>query len=800
MNQRNLSWDVEDILWMTLPILQLYSFGFDFWPPWITLLHAHGYIFFRNGNTTSSSSSSVSNFVSGPAEPVDTRKTTNNDSSTNFNNGSIQQQHQHPSNCKTHVTTRPRDTVRDNGMVTSIILPTSLLSAMAYSNSYWTNHAKLVCMLCFSYQIDSPNTKANDRTNNGIQATTGHPSGAFAQISHFLLIGLGMVGMILLDSQLWQSFDVGCIVLTIVYMTTQRMETVKRSLMDVVTVGEYQIICWFSTIVITEWVVWCLRLHLSQSSDPDSMNRNLTMLSLTDEYLGWFVSLSGAVGCAVSCYAISKLYSMRDSAKVNGDGRISYIILRYFQKSNIEARTRRHEPKGGDDCHYLYWVRLLAHAIGPLLVVELALKLLYQHNIGIVRDHENKEHDQSNSDWMVVKWNSEGHNFFDTTEKYVPYWALFLFRFLVSHESPSSESLGAVTFTATNGTAALDKHNDYPRYYGLLYWTFALILLGLPTVLWVLGNDRFDDDNTRVKSTRANLFPNSHNNSTSSENFVSQKHSTSSFCYVVIRRKWFHLVAVVLFGPVTWYMPQLMSLGYAIATCLLVVVECCDLRMKFEGLDRFYQSFLDDTKDITANSTQRNGVDSQIQDRRDGCRQRQPLVVSHIFLVVGCAAPLWIANCCYCAPSTSHTTAETSIINNPDTIGLRYLQLAGVLCLGVGDAMGACVGKLYGRRRWGKNHRTIEGSLAMLSTMIFAVVVVIIVHGGVEAGPWARLGGKMNVGAKSTKGGLNILWVTVLVSMTNATLLEAFTLQMDNLVLPLAFSTLTLTLQQASRG
>jgi hypothetical protein len=101
------------------------------------------------------------------------------------------------------------------------------------------------------------------------------------------------------------------------------------------------------------------------------------------------------------------------------------------------------------------------------------------------------------------------------------------------------------------------------------------------------------------------------------------------------------------------------------------------------------------------------------------------------------------------------------------SIGLLLAQ-RGVLCLGVGDAMGAVVGKGVGRHQWGKNGRTLEGSSAMWVSMVAV---------GLLAVPSSD-------------------WMALLTGTTIATLLEAFTLQMDNLVLPLAGSTVLLLMRR----
>jgi len=150
------------------------------------------------------------------------------------------------------------------------------------------------------------------------------------------------------------------------------------------------------------------------------------------------------------------------------------------------------------------------------------------------------------------------------------------------------------------------------------------------------------------------------------------------------------------------------------------------LRRDIPLLQSFYVTFIDDTKDS----------DTQI-------------IVSHMFLILGCAAPLWIV----------------------ENLGRQFSSLLlaefGVISIGVGDAMGAIVGKGIGKRKWGMNQRTLEGSSAMFLSMIW-------------------------IGAYACHSYQD--YAALLVASTFVTVLEAFTLQLDNLVLPLAGSTVALLL------
>ena len=251
-----------------------------------------------------------------------------------------------------------------------------------------------------------------------------------------------------------------------------------------------------------------------------------------------------------------------------------------------------------------------------------------------------------------------------------------------------------------------EKENGHQRIWGILYWVIVLVIASYPTFrLLSLQPPTTESANNKNKNEQS----------------------------VVVTRKWFHLIAVLLFGPITWQFPQLMSLSYAIATCILIVLET--LRSDDAPLlQSFYFAFLDDKKD-----------------------KGECIIISHVFLIVGCAIPLWIDQV---ISSTNDDDADFSSSSSS-----LLLAEFGVISIGVGDAMGAVIGKSIGKHHWGMNQRTLEGSLAMWLSMI-----------GI---------GMLVCTSKQEYGAL-------LLATTFTTILEAFTVQLDNLVLPISGSTIIL--------
>lgn len=186
----------------------------------------------------------------------------------------------------------------------------------------------------------------------------------------------------------------------------------------------------------------------------------------------------------------------------------------------------------------------------------------------------------------------------------------------------------------------------------------------------------------------------------------------------VVMRKWFHLMAIILFTPVTLLSPQLMMLSYAVALCGLMVVECIRPLLP-KPIQDFYLGLSDTEKD------------------KPGC-----VIISHMALISGCAFPFWLSGC----------IGEDS----------KLLKLWGVMALGVGDSFGAIVGSSWGKTKWGWGRtRSLEGSLAMVISLSICC---------------------------------SLLREPCLVAVVFATLLEAFTSQIDNLVLPLAGAALLMFL------
>lgn len=211
-------------------------------------------------------------------------------------------------------------------------------------------------------------------------------------------------------------------------------------------------------------------------------------------------------------------------------------------------------------------------------------------------------------------------------------------------------------------------------------------------------------------------------------------------------RKGYHLVALLLFAPAQLLQPETMRLSYAIAMALFVTLEL------------FRAARIGPISAIL-----RRGMAKVVDERDTGV-----LVLTHIYLLLGCALPSWL------------------IQGGPLKSGLRpLLPFAGILVVGVGDTAAAIVGTYWGKTRWSRvkpggseavpGGRTVEGTVAGVVATFLACIGVLFL---------ASPGDKV-LGVLLSPAGLALLGACGAMC-----LLEAFTDQIDNLVLPIWFFSL----------
>ncbi|TDH67592.1 hypothetical protein CCR75_006212 [Bremia lactucae] len=192
----------------------------------------------------------------------------------------------------------------------------------------------------------------------------------------------------------------------------------------------------------------------------------------------------------------------------------------------------------------------------------------------------------------------------------------------------------------------------------------------------------------------------------------------------IVTRKYFHFLVVLMLGPPSFFDAPMLSLSYGVALSVFIIVECVRA-MSLPPFGRSIASFM------------KSFIDS---------REAGRVILTHSYLLIGCALPLWLV------PPP----------NPPSPLVMN----AGVVALGIGDAMGAVVGSSVGKRMvFGT--KTVEGSVAVFISIMIASGLLQN-HRGIIGADYVQ-----------------VVKLTCAVFLT--TILEAATAQIDNLVLPLFF-------------
>jgi dolichol kinase len=193
---------------------------------------------------------------------------------------------------------------------------------------------------------------------------------------------------------------------------------------------------------------------------------------------------------------------------------------------------------------------------------------------------------------------------------------------------------------------------------------------------------------------------------------------------LIIVRKLYHLQALVMFVPAVALAPEFLSLSFGVATALLLFLEYVRA-CRVPPLGVWLHAFM-----------------RSYTDQRD----EGVAILTHLYLLLGCALPVWIC------PA--------------DDTGLA--PYAGIIILGAGDAAGAIVGSTRGRRRWTGGRKTLVGTASAIAATAACSLFVMVACLPPPAA-WRPALARMLLASVAT------------------CLLEAFTTQIDNLVLPLFF-------------
>lgn len=162
------------------------------------------------------------------------------------------------------------------------------------------------------------------------------------------------------------------------------------------------------------------------------------------------------------------------------------------------------------------------------------------------------------------------------------------------------------------------------------------------------------------------------------------------------RRKVFHGMMVVMFLPSTFVDPPFVALAFILVLALFLLLDlfrASQLPPLSGPLTRFLAPYV------------------------DGRDYRGPVVVSHMFLLIGCAIPLWLS------------LAGTKMVGEEPWEGWEVASrdlsmISGVVCVGMGDAAASLIGRRYGRRRWcWSGGKSLEGSFAFAAAVVLGLTL-----------------------------------------------------------------------------
>jgi len=201
----------------------------------------------------------------------------------------------------------------------------------------------------------------------------------------------------------------------------------------------------------------------------------------------------------------------------------------------------------------------------------------------------------------------------------------------------------------------------------------------------------------------------------------------------LIVRKVFHFQAFILFVRGV-HSPVLLVFAFSLALFGFVLIEALRLYLSWIPLVSTFNTFL-----------------QSFTDRRDS----GPLILTHTYLLFGCAYPylIWY-------PSREEIRSDV----------WYSVCLSGILMLCIGDSIASIVGSTLGRVKWPGSSKTLEGTLAGFISVI--VVWNMVIQNTITP---------------------TLLWpIGFVTPFAIGMVYEAFTKQIDNLVLPVLTSTLVI--------
>jgi len=187
------------------------------------------------------------------------------------------------------------------------------------------------------------------------------------------------------------------------------------------------------------------------------------------------------------------------------------------------------------------------------------------------------------------------------------------------------------------------------------------------------------------------------------------------------RRKVFHFMMVAMFLPTTFIDPTYVCLAFSLVLAIFLLLDLLRAS-QLPPLSKPIATFL-----------------TPYVDGRD---LRGPVVISHIFLLIGCAIPLWLS-------LAALPRAGDGALTGWELTTRDISMISGVVCVGLGDAAASLIGRRWGYRKWlWGGGKSIEGSVT------FALAVFV---GLTSANAWLQLGGWPRSEGQVTATGIDLV-------------------------------------------
>ena len=202
-----------------------------------------------------------------------------------------------------------------------------------------------------------------------------------------------------------------------------------------------------------------------------------------------------------------------------------------------------------------------------------------------------------------------------------------------------------------------------------------------------------------------------------------------------------------------------------------------------------------------------------------------PLILSHVYLLLGMSMPLvflspgsGVVEDHYCEYIKNNGLVSEKLFESSYVSFLKYsedffgtqccfydmlttnyawknytlIYFSGILSVGIGDSFASIFGIMYGKTKWPSSNKTIVGTIAGISSQILAIAFMLYV--GLLKDPHDS----QNIATSFNQEGTShiyfilqfthlsrfVYWLGIVLTIIVVSLVEAFTDQVDNIVLP----------------